>query len=101
MRRRLLVCGLLITAVMVHSTASTAGRQEGADATTRTPRNQAEFDEMFQQVSNWGRWGKDDSLGTLNLITDAKRAQAAGLVKSGVAVSLAHTYVTEQAAGQP
>ena len=102
MRHRLLVCALLITAVMVHSTASTARRQEGADATlARTPRNQAEFEEMFKEVSNWGRWGTDDRLGTLNLITDAKRAQAAGLVKSGVAVSLAHTYVTEQAADNP
>ena len=31
-------------------------------------------------LSNWGRWGADDELGTLNLITPEKRAQAAGLV---------------------
>ena len=39
--------------------------------------------------SNWGRWGKDDEIGTLNLITPAKRKQAAALVKEGVSVSLA------------
>jgi kynurenine formamidase len=53
---------------------------------------------MFKQVSNWGRWGKSDELGTANLITDAKRKQAAALVKTGTAVSLAHTLVTEKSA---
>jgi kynurenine formamidase len=42
------------------------------------------------ELSNWGRWGKQDELGTLNLITPAKRKMAARLVKEGVAVSLAH-----------
>ena len=32
----------------------------------------------FDSLSNWGRWGDDDELGTLNLITDAKRKEAAG-----------------------
>lgn len=39
--------------------------------------------------SNWGRWGDDDELGTLNLITDEARARAAAEVRSGRAVSLA------------
>ena len=26
--------------------------------------------EYMQTLSNWGRWGKDDELGALNLITD-------------------------------
>jgi kynurenine formamidase len=47
----------------------------------RAPRNAAEFDELFKQVSNWGRWGKDDQLGSVNLINDAKRKQASALVK--------------------
>ena len=49
--------------------------------------------EMFEgwmlEISNWGRWGKDDELGTLNLITPLKRRKAAALVRDGVAVSLA------------
>ena len=26
----------------------------------------------FQTLSNWGRWGKDDELGTLNYLTHKK-----------------------------
>lgn len=43
----------------------------------------------FDSLSNWGRWGDDDELGTLNLITNEKRVQAAALVRDGVTVSLA------------
>jgi len=35
------------------------------------------------RLSNWGRWGDDDELGTLNFVTPAKRVQAAQLVKTG------------------
>lgn len=49
----------------------------------------ADIDQLMTQLSNWGRWGKDDQLGALNLITPAKRKEAAALVKEGVAVSLA------------
>src|SRR5262245_3622019 len=63
----------------------------------RAPRNLAEFDELFQRVKNWGRWGKDDQLGSANLVTPAKRKQAVALVKSGVTVSLAHNPLTEKA----
>ena len=48
-----------------------------------------DLDAMAQQVSNWGRWGAEDERGALNLITDAKRAAAGGLLKDGVAVSCA------------
>jgi|tagenome__1003787_1003787.scaffolds.fasta_scaffold20965724_2 kynurenine formamidase len=37
---------------------------------------------------NWGRWGSDDQLGTANLVTDAKRRQAAATVRLGRTVSL-------------
>jgi kynurenine formamidase len=66
-------------------------------AAARTPRNLAEFDQMFTQISNWGRWGKDDELGSANLVTPAKRKQALGLVKEGITVSLAHNPLTEAA----
>ena len=64
---------------------------------SRPPRNAAEFDELFQKVKNWGRWGKDDQLGSANLVTTAKRKQAVGLVKAGTTVSLAHNPLTEKA----
>ncbi|WP_062298737.1 cyclase family protein [Demequina maris] len=43
---------------------------------------------MARAVSNWGRWGEDDAVGTLNLIDDAARARAAALVRTGVSLSL-------------
>jgi kynurenine formamidase len=52
----------------------------------------------FQSLSNWGRWGADDELGTLNLITPAKRLQAAALVREGLLVSCARTIGYEPAA---
>ena len=48
----------------------------------------AEFDEIFESVKNWGRWGPDDQLGTLNYITPEKVREAAGLVRSGRRVSM-------------
>jgi kynurenine formamidase len=63
----------------------------------RFPKNAEEFDQMFNQVKNWGRWGPDDQLGAANLITEAKRKQAVGLAKQGIVVGLAHSPLTEAA----
>jgi kynurenine formamidase len=43
----------------------------------------------FDDLSNWDRWGSDDRLGTLNLITPSKRVAAAREVQMGIAVSCA------------
>ena len=51
--------------------------------------SRVEFDQLMQDISNWGRWGADDQLGTLNLITPDKRRDAASLVIDGVAISMA------------
>ena len=51
--------------------------------------SRAEFDQLMRDNSNWGRWGADDQLGTLNLITSEKRRDAAALVQDGVSVSMA------------
>jgi kynurenine formamidase len=48
-----------------------------------------EFDELFQDVCNWGRWGPDDERGTLNYITPERVLTAAGLVRTGRSVSMA------------
>ena len=49
------------------------------------------------ELSNWGRWGPNDQLGTLNLITPDKSRQAASLVRDGVSVTLGH-FVSEEEA---
>lgn len=47
------------------------------------------FEQWMSEFSNWGRWGKDDEIGTLNLITAEKRVKAAQLISRGISVSLA------------
>jgi kynurenine formamidase len=48
----------------------------------------------FSACSNWGRWGDEDELGTLNYITNEHRRAAAGLVTAGRAVSLGRLVPT-------
>jgi len=48
----------------------------------------SQFESWMEEISNWKRWGEDDELGTLNLITPEKRRAAAALVSDGVSVSL-------------
>jgi kynurenine formamidase len=62
---------------------------------------EAEFDQLFHDVSNWGRWGEDDEMGTLNYITPALVARAAGLVKSGRTVSMSRPIDTVTAVDNP
>jgi kynurenine formamidase len=49
----------------------------------------ARIDELARNLSNWGRWGAEDEVGTLNLITPDKRLRAADCVRSGTVMSLA------------
>jgi kynurenine formamidase len=58
-------------------------------AQSRPAMTKADIEKMRTELSNWGRWGKADEVGALNLITPAKRKQAAALVREGVSVSLA------------
>jgi kynurenine formamidase len=60
-----------------------------------------EYERWQVELSNWGRWGKDDEMGTLNLITAAKRKQAASLVREGFTVSLASNVSTEKGPDVP
>ena len=53
---------------------------------------QEEVHSFLEQRTNWGRWGKDDELGAINLITPEKRVRAASLVRSGRAVSLSREF---------
>ena len=52
---------------------------------------QEEVDSYLRDRRNWGRWGENDQVGAMNLITPEKRVAAAGLVRSGRSVSLS-TY---------
>jgi kynurenine formamidase len=70
-----------------------------AASTFDAPVTKVEYDRWKTELSNWGRWGKDDTLGALNLVTPAKRKQAAALVKEGITVSLAADADFEKGSG--
>ena len=76
------------------------GKVSSQTATTHAV-TAAEYERWKTDLSNWGRWGKDDEIGALNLITPEKRKQAAGLVKEGFSVSLAGDADTVQAVDNP
>jgi hypothetical protein len=66
----------LTTAAILTFTILATTRLPAAQNAPVSPRTQlkaTDIDKMMTDLSNWGRWGKDDQRGTLNLITPAKR----------------------------
>jgi kynurenine formamidase len=63
-----------------------------ADLDRQAP--EAEIAARATAFRNWGRWGQHDVLGTLNFIDEAKRVEAAALVRSGRVISLAQAFDT-------
>jgi kynurenine formamidase len=57
--------------------------------------SRTEFDRLFEEVKNWGRWGAEDQRGTLNLISPAKALAASKLVAEGITVSAGRHLATE------
>lgn len=58
------------------------------ETTTSTGPTDDQVVRWFDDFSNWGRWGPDDTLGALNLITPEKKREAAGLVREGRSLTL-------------
>ena len=79
MKRRSL---LFLMALEEHKEVHVAASMGSAQTST------AQFDQWFEQVSNHGRWGPDDELGTLNFITPERTRKAAGLIRDGVSIPL-------------
>jgi hypothetical protein len=69
--------------------AQTGRAAQSAPSSSRRALTKGDIDGWMKTLSNWGRWGAHDQLGALNLITPAKRKEAAALVRDGVSVSLA------------
>jgi hypothetical protein len=57
--------------------------------------SEAEVRGYLKSLSNWGRWGSEDELGTVNLITPARRQAAARLVTTGESVTCARPITTD------
>jgi kynurenine formamidase len=60
-----------------------------------------DLDEIYQASKNWGRWGTDDQLGALNLLTDEVRARGAAAVRDGRSISCAHDFPVMPSAETP
>src|SRR6187399_2002891 len=96
MSGRRIGCG--VVAALLLSPVTTAIR---AQAPNRQPVTLQQYEQWKKELSNWGRWGASDEIGTLNLITPARRREAARLVRDGVSVSLSADADTMQAVDNP
>jgi kynurenine formamidase len=95
--QRILIVGVAALGAclwVVSSRIATVAAQEAGSNHNAT---RADFEKYMTELSNWGRWGKDDEMGAVNLITPAKRRQALGSVKEGASFSLARTADLETA----
>jgi kynurenine formamidase len=89
-----------MTVVLVAASLGQLPCATGADGDAARPKlTKADIDALMTSLSNWGRWGADDQLGTLNLLTPETRKQAAREVTEGVTVSLSHPVVKTAVAG--
>jgi len=91
------VAGALVAALALAACSSGETGQANVAGVTSYPSltTFAEYERALDELSNWGRWGADDELGAANLITPAKRVDAARLVTEGITVSLAHDVIQE------
>ena len=56
------------------------------------PLTRQDVDATAERLKNWGKWGPDDEIGTLNYTTADDIVKAAGLVKKGRVMSLALAF---------
>ena len=87
------VTGGLVAATMIAFGACSGGGAQGESGEEVT---RAQYDTWMTELSNWGRWGDDNQLGALNLITSAKRVEAARLVETGTVVSMARDMTVDR-----
>ena len=67
----------------------------------RAAPTQQELESYIKDRNNWGRWGADDELGAMNLITTEKRIAAARLVRTGKSLSLSRFLPKTPGPGNP
>lgn len=106
-----MACTLLVAACAAQEQETEPPSDSGALASSLEPApsyspesrdlTQADIERLMEELSNWGRWGDDDQLGTANLITPEKRLEALALATEGISVSLAHPLIIEQAVDVP
>ena len=94
LRSRVVLAALTTTlAVAAFVSSGIRAQQAPAPKPSVNKVTEAQLDKWMQELSNWGRWGKDDVLGAANTITPEKRRQAAALVRTGETASLSHDLI--------
>lgn len=83
----------------IFSSQTAPAAQAGAASNHNATRE--DFDRFVKELSNWGRWGNDDQMGAVNLITPARRKDALASVREGFSVSMARTAEMEKAIDNP
>lgn len=87
---------MLSGAAAVGATALASFSIRAADNPAAPPRiaDDQDLERALPSLSNWGRWGPDDQLGTLNFITAKTRLAGAALIRSGRVVALGREIST-------
>ena len=93
MRSRVLISASVVVAVALMAGWTVHSQQVPAKPAAAQAVTKAMWEGWMKNENNWGRWGKDDQLGAMNLVTPAKSKQALALAKTGTVVSLAHKPV--------
>lgn len=68
---------------------------------TRPNSTPQDFVRLQKEISNWNRWGANDQMGAVNLITPQKRKAALATVKEGVSISMARNAEIKEAVDNP
>ena len=88
--------GAVVTAATLIVPSLALGQAQSVDDQAREVSRRELHDRWVDELSNAGRWGADDELGTLNLITEKKRRDAQALASRGVVVSLQRPIVLQE-----
>jgi kynurenine formamidase len=92
LRRRSMILAPAVLEWMTSGTAAATAQSKPLPLILETD---ADIENALPLLSNWKRWGADDQLGTLNLITPAMRIAAAQSVRSGRAVALGREFAAD------
>src|SRR3989338_1480171 len=96
MKSRMLTAGLGVALVVTALGDVAVRTQQPAASGARAVITKDTVERWMSELSNWGRWGQDDQLGSLNLVTPEKKSQAMALARTGTVVSLERTVALQQ-----
>jgi len=96
MKSRMLTAGLGVALVVTALGDVAVRTQQPAASGARAVITKDTVERWMSELSNWGRWGQDDQLGSLNLVTPEKKRQAMALARTGTVVSLERTVALQQ-----